>query len=404
MAEDTKSEQAASCGAPLRGIRVVDFTRFVQGPYAAAILADLGAEVIKIEERHTGEMGRRVTLQSDGFSGFFDAYNRGKKSVTLDLARPEGREVALRLIATCDVLVENFRPGVMDKLGLGYADARAANPKLIYASGSGYGTLGPGRDRPMFDQVGQAVAGFMDFVGHPIGEPRLAIPGLADQVGAIYLALGVVTALFARERLDIGQQLEASLLGSCIALQTAEITGAMRRGKVRYPRRRSHSTAGQFKCRDDKWIVIAANTEPMWRGLIKAMGREDLALEHNYRHGRARTQHADELEPVLEQEFVKRDRDDWVHLLNEHNVPAAPVNSYLDLPDYPDVSANGYVVERKDSRWGPINVTAHPIRYSATTLSPTIDAPEVGEHSASVLAELGYSEQEVADLVIGEIV
>lgn len=404
MADAPMSGTDATRVGPLHGVRVLDFTRFVQGPYATTILSDLGASVIKVEEREGGDMGRRVSLQQDGFSGFFEAYNRGKRSITLDLTKPEGRDVALRLAASCDVLVENYRPGVMERLGLGYDVVAQANPSIIYASGSGYGGRGPGRQAPMFDQVAQAVVGYMDLVGKVTGEPRLALPGLADQTGAIFLSLGVIAALYARASTGKGQRVEASLLGSCIALETSVITTSMRSGVVPYPRRRSHSTAGQFKCRDGRWLVVAANTQPMWLGLVRAMGREDLLDDHKYRHGRSRTQHSSELEPLLESEFLKRDRDEWVELLLANDVPAAPVNSYLDLADHADVVANEYIVDRPSPRWGPLKVTTHPIKYSETPARFGPEAPELGADTADVLQELGYSDEEIARLAIGEVI
>lgn len=402
--QPSASGDAAVLAPPFRGVQVLDFTRFVQGPLATRLLSDLGARVIKVETREEGDMARRVSLQRDGYSGFFEAYNRGKRSLTLDLRKPRGREVALRLAASCDVLVENFRPGVMDGLGLGYEVVRALNPAVIYASGSGFGTAGPSAQRPAFDQVAQGVAGFMDLVGHHDGEPHLALPGLADQTGGVFLALGIASALYARAQTDVGQKIEVSLLGSCIALQAAEITGSIRSGAVKYPERRSHATAGQFECADGRWLVIAANDQRMWLNLCAALGREDLATEHRYRHGRARTENRAALEPVLEQEFRRRPLAEWLRILADTDVPAGPINSYLDLLTDPDVQRNEYIISRQGSRWGASNVVGTPLKFGGTPAEIGTDAPELGADTAAVLREAGYGDDEIAELAIDEVV
>jgi CoA:oxalate CoA-transferase len=198
--------------APLAGIRILDFTRYQQGPFATVMLGDMGAEVIKVEDPGSGDFGRRMWKEPDGFSAFFEALDRGKQSVCVDLRKPDGREVALKLAESCDVVVQNFRPGTMEAWGLGYEDFKARNPRIIYGEATGWGTKGPMATLPSFDQISQAFSGFAQHSGGGPGHrPEVSYPGIADQSGAMNFAFGIMTALFARERLGVGQKVEVSL-------------------------------------------------------------------------------------------------------------------------------------------------------------------------------------------------
>jgi crotonobetainyl-CoA:carnitine CoA-transferase CaiB-like acyl-CoA transferase len=380
----------------LAGVRVLDFTRFMQGPYATRIFADLGAEVIKVE-RPGGEWDRRLRTSPSGFAGFFHALNRGKKSVAVDITTDEGREIVLRLASDCDVVIENFRPGVMDRLGLGYETIRAANPRVIFAAASGYGPHGPRAKEPMFDMVAQAVSGVSDFNRSPEGEPRLATRGLADTAGGMFLAMAVLAALFVRERTGRGQRVDASLVGASIGLHTAEVTIALEQEEVfRLGGRRVTSTSGAFKTRDDKWLVIAATDQKLWAGLSAALDLTHLSDDERFSRSRIREKNRDVLEPIIEEAFLTRDRDDWVRRLQQHHVPVAPVNTFLDLPSDPDVVANGYVVEQDDRTWGKVRLVGTPFHLEGTPGRVGTTTPELGEHSASELTVAGYTADEIA--------
>ena len=240
---------------PLQGITVLDFTRYQQGPYATSLLADFGARVIKVEDPNGGDFGRRMWKEPDGFSAFWESLNRGKESVTLDMRDPEARAVALRLGAKSDVVVENFRPGTMERWGLGYADFKAVNAGVIYAQATGWGTQGAMATLPSFDQISQAYSGFAQHSGGGPGtRPEIPYPGIADQSGAMNLALGIMTALFVRERTGIGQKVEVSLLGTQLALQAPEILHYLHFGQEHERDFRASPTVGHYRCADGRWI------------------------------------------------------------------------------------------------------------------------------------------------------
>lgn len=388
----------------LDGIRVIDFTRFMQGPYATRIFADLGAHVIKVE-RPGGEWDRRLRTSPSGFAGFFHALNRGKKSVAVDITTADGREIIMRMAADCDVVIENFRPGVMDRLGLGYEAIRAVNPQVIFAAASGYGPYGPRAGEPMFDMVAQAVSGVSDFNRSPGGEPRLATRGLADTAGGMFLAMAVLTALFVRERTGRGQRVDASLVGASIGLHTAEVTIALEQNEVfRLGGRRVTSTSGAFKARDGKWLVIAATDQKLWARLSAALGLTHLSDDERFSKSRVREQNRDVLEAIIEDAFLARDRDEWVSLLQEHSVPVGPVNTFLDLACDPDVVANGYVVEQEDRTWGKVRLVGTPFHLDRTPGRVGATTPELGEHTFAELAEVGYSPDEITSLAAAGVV
>ena len=388
----------------LAGIKVLDFTRFMQGPWATRILADLGAEVIKIE-RPGGEWDRRLRVSPEGFAGFFTALNRGKKSLAVDITTVEGRELVLRLVADCDVVVENFRASVLDRLGLGYEDIRRVNPSVIFAAGSGYGPNGPRASEPMYDMVAQAVSGVSDFNRAPDGTPRLATRGLADTAGGMFLAMAILAGLVVRERTGIGQRVDASLVGSSIGLHPAEVTIALDAGKVfRLGGARVTATSGAFRARDNQWLVIGATDQKLWAGLATTLGLEHLNDDERFNRSRIRETNRALLEPIIEEAFRRRDRDDWLPLLAAHGVPVAPVNSFLDLADDPDVRANGYIVEQPDRQFGTVRLVGSPFHLQQTPLRVGDTTPELGEQSVEVLKEAGLSAAEIDALVAAGVV
>ncbi|SFF58686.1 formyl-CoA transferase/CoA:oxalate CoA-transferase [Actinacidiphila alni] len=400
---DIASDGADIAPGALDGVKVLDLTRFLQGPYATRILADLGADVVKVE-RPGGEWDRRLRQAPDGFAGFFTGLNRGKKSIAVDITTSEGRDIVKALARECDVVVENFRLGVMEKLGLGYDTLRQENPRLVYAAASGHGPLGPHSGEPMFDMVAQAVSGLSDFVRTPDGQPRLASRGMADSAGAVFLAMGILTALLVKERTGHGQRVDGSLVGSCLAMHTAEVTIALHGDEVRRTQGRVTSTSGAFRCGDDRWIVIGATDQKVWDGLTGALGRPDLRDDPRFARSRIRERHRDILEPVLEEIFRTADRDTWVRRMRDHGVPVAPVNTFVEAARDPDVLANGFVVEQPDPDWGTVRTVGNPFLLSATPARVGGWTPELGADTREVLGRLGFPHDRIERLLASGVV
>ncbi len=394
---------------PLKGIRIIDWTIWQQGPVATQMLADLGAEVIKIEERERGDPGRGLTKAAGsatvkgGLNFYFEANNKHKKSIAIDLKRPEGREIVHRLAARSDVFVQNFRKGVAGRLGLGYADLAALNPRIIYASASGYGPEGPDSGEPSFDYLGQARSGIMNAVGTGSTAPVYIQGGIADQMGAIMLAYGVLAALFVRERTGIGQEVDASHLGSMMALQGLNVVARTIMGAEfpRIPRANAFNPLwNHYRCADDKWIALAMlQPDRYWKDFCEVIGKPELIEDPRFA-ANTRGWNATALIAILDEVFAARPRDEWMRILKSRgDFIYTIVNSVSDLPDDPQVRANDYVVEYEHPALGNMTLLGMPVKLSKTPREPRGHAPEFGEHTELLMTEvLGYSWDDVARL------
>ncbi len=390
--------------APLKGIRVIDWTIWQQGPVATAMLADMGAEVIKIEEREKGDPGRGVFAIGGAEATrnfYFEANNRHKQSLTLDLGKPGAREIVYKLVAKSDVFVQNFRKGVADRLGLGYKDLSAHNPKLVYASSSGYGPFGPDSGEPSFDYLAQARSGIMYTGPADIKDPIYLTGGIADQMGAIMLAYGVTMALVARERYGVGQEVNASHLGSMIALQGLNVASRTFLGHEfkRNAREESFNPLwNHYKCADEKWICLGMIQDRYWKDFCNAVGIQGLIEDPRFNNMRARGKNRRELIAILDKVFATKPRDEWMHVLKHGgDFIYTVVNSINDLPTDPQVLANEYVVDYDHPELGKMQVVGVPVILSQTPGNPRGRAPELGENTEMILTEmLGYSWDDVA--------
>jgi crotonobetainyl-CoA:carnitine CoA-transferase CaiB-like acyl-CoA transferase len=400
---------------PLDGIRVIDWTIWQQGPVCSAMLGDLGADVIKIEERVGGDPGRGMAKMSgidmsDKPNFYFEANNRNKRGITLDLKKPEGREIVYKLVETADVFVQNFRKGVADRLGLGYAELKRINPRLIYATATGYGPEGPESGDPSFDQLGLARSGIMLAAGEPDMPPLAIAGGIADQMGAIMLAYGVLAALLARERFGMGQAIDGSHLGSMMALQGLSVSARLMWGFAipRMPRKyQANPLWNHYECQDGRWICLGMlQPDRYWADFARVIGRPELATDERFVDLRVRAANAGAAIEILDAVFAGKPLAEWLRILRAGgDFIFCQVNAVDDLPDDPQVRANDYVVDFDHPRFGPTQVIGLPVQLSETPGSIRLPAPEFGEHTEQILTEmLGYSWEEVAALKDREVI
>jgi CoA:oxalate CoA-transferase len=382
----------------LEGVRILDFTRAQQGPFATMLLCDMGAEVIKVEPPG-GEQGRANGLGPDGFSSYFEGHNRGKRSITLDLRVPEAIEIVRRIVPTVDVVVENFRPGVMEALGIGYEDLTALRPDIILASASAWGRKGPWAKRGGYDHVAQALSGVMYEQGEgPGGEPQALIGGFADQIGAMLLAFGVSTALFVRQRDGIGQHLDGSLIGGMVAMQSKQIMEYLRTGKQSGFQRRRAATYTNYECADGRHIAIAAQDQKYWTLMCDALDEAWLRDDPRFARPRGRAENKDELVLELDRIFRKRPMASWLEPLAAAGVPHAPVLDYAGMSEHEQYWANDYLVNIETPHLGPMRVPGAPIKMSATPPRVESAGPILGFDTEDILLSLDYTWDEIAAL------
>ena len=385
---------------PLVGIRILDFTHALSGPFCTMILADLGAEVINIERVDARDETRGQGPFVNNRSTYRFSIERGKKNIQLDPRKPEGRELALRLAEKCDVLTENFRPGAMDRLGLGYEEVTKRNPRIIYASCSGFGQTGPYASRGALDIIAQAMSGLMSITGEPDGRPMRVGASIGDTLGGTYMAVAILAALYERERSGLGQRLDVSMLESLIYNLENAIIRYSATGEVprRIGPRHPLNTPFQSFETADGWIVIAGVQD--WPAFCSAIGRESLADDPRFQTRPDRTLHHGELEPILMEVFREKTSQEWLQLPEEVAL-TAPLYDIGEMVNDPHVKARGAIVQLPVP--GPeerhVLVPNFPVHLSRTKSKVDTPAPSVGEHTRQVLGDvLGMSPDEITAL------
>ena len=386
---------------PLAGIRILDLTRVLAGPFATLLLADLGADVIKVERPGDGDETRHLSPLREGESHYFMSVNRGKRGVVLDLKRPEGREVALELARACDVLVENFRPGVTARLGLDYEGVRRVNPEIVYCSISAFGQTGPLANRSAFDIAMQAMGGGMSVTGEPGGRALRSGPPPADLRTKLFSAVCTPAAVVERQRTGRGQLVDVAMFDAMAGLLTQYAGRYFMTGESAGPAGNGHPAVapyGTYSAGDGD-IVVANLGERFWPKIAAAIGRPELADDPRFRTNAERLRHREELDRLMNDAIGGRTIAEWEAIFEAHDVPHAPVLSVGQVLEHPQARARGLVTEVEHARLGRMRTTGRAINLPAHPAGPQAPAPLLGEHSEAVLRELlGCTDRRLREL------
>jgi len=387
---------------PLRGVRVLDLTRVLAGPYCSMTLSDLGAKVIKVEIPGQGDDTRGYPPYVGGQSSYFMSVNRGKKSVTLDLKAKQGREALQRLAEKSDVFLENFRPGVTERLGVDYKTLSRLNPRLIYCSISSFGQTGPYADRPGYDLIIQGMGGLMGMTGEPDAPPVRVGMAITDLGAGMWATISILAALRARERDGTGQYLDISLMDGSVSWMTYAAGNYFATGEV--PRRMGSAHPSivpyqAFEAGDGKSLLVAAGSDKLCSLLCEGMGLKELISDPRYETNERRVENRGSLIPLLQSEFRKRRRDEWIVALQSLGFPCAPVYTLDEIFVDPQVLHRGMLVEMKHPRAGKIRQIGPVIKFSGTPCVVESPPPLLGEHTEEVLRDVaGYDDEKIAQL------
>jgi len=382
---------AMSVAGPLTGVLVVDLTRVLAGPYCTMVLADLGARVIKVEAPGKGDDARQIGPFVDGRSAYFMSLNRGKESIALDLKDAADRAIFEKLLARADVLAENFRPGVMDRLGYGWQTLHQRWPRLVLASTSGFGQTGPYASRPAYDIVVQAMGGVMSLTGQPGGPPTRVGTSMGDITAGLFTAIGIQAALLERVRSGAGMQVDVAMLDAQVATLENAIARYHATGEAPEPMGSRHPSIAPFEAlaTGNGYIVVAAGNDALFAELCAVVGRPELAGDPRFTSNELRCQHVDELGRELEAALASGTRDHWIAALQRAGVPCGPMNDVAAVVADPQVRARNMIVEAGGTQAAPVAMAGNPIKLSAFEEPATrAAAPELDADRARILAEV----------------
>ena len=392
---------------PLTGYRVLELAHLIAGPVCGMYLADMGADVIKVENPDAGDASRTVYGRHlHGESAVFVTVNRNKRSVALDLAHADGRRVFARLVESADVVIEAYRGGVAERLGIDYDTLAVRNPRLVYCSLSAFGPTGPWREKPGLDMLVQAMGGLMAVTGEPEGAPILTGAPVVDTIGALLAGQGIVTALLHRERTGQGQRVDVCLLDGLMLAHAARLSIFLATGEEPGRHGSGHPYLSPFQAfaARDGWIYVAVWVDRLWAPFCSVIERPDLMKDERFATNESRVRHRGDLNAILQPIFSQATVKEWMARLEAREVLCAPVNRYADLPTDPQVAATEMLVADRHPRAGGFTSLATPVRFALTPGRIRTAAPALGEHTDAVLQEAGLAADEIARLRAAKVV
>ena len=372
---------------PLDGIKVLDLTRVLAGPYATMLLGDLGAEVIKIEQPGTGDESRNFGPFKNGFSLYFMSVNRGKRSITLNLKTERGQAIFKQLLAHTDIVVENFRPGTMKKLGLDYDTLKTERPSLIYAACSGFGQTGPYAQQGAYDMIIQGMGGIISITGEPEGPPVRVGTSISDITAALFTTIGVLSALHHRNQTGKGQLVDVAMLDSLVAVLENAVVRYFATGEAPKPLGARHPAITPFEAfaSADGHVIIALGNDTLWEKFCVHVNRQDLISDERFRTNADRTENHAELFPILSDIMSQRATDAWIDALGKIGVPCGPINAMDKVVSHPQVQAREMITRVVHQVTGEVEVPGVPIKLSETPGNIDAPAPSLGEHTTEIL-------------------
>ncbi|MDR3563426.1 MAG: CoA transferase [Negativicutes bacterium] len=386
---------------PLEGIVVLDLTRVLAGPYAAMMLADFGANVIKMEAPKGGDDSRAFGPFIGKESVYFMSLNRGKRSMTLNLKEEKARELFKAMVKKADVVLENYRPGTMEKFGLGYEELKKINPKLIYTACSGFGHTGPYSERPAYDVIVQGMGGIMSITGQENGEPTRVGASVGDITAGLFAAFGTMTALYNREVSGIGQKVDVAMLDCQVAILENAIARYVSSGVVPKPIGNRHPSITPFEAfqAKDGYVIIAVGNDRLWATFCNLIGKPEMITDERFVSNPKRTENQKALKAILDTVFPDKTVDEWLEVLEKAGIPNGPINTIDRVVNDVQVKSRDMIIETDHPIAGKVKMPGIPIKMSETPGSVESPAPLLGQHTAEILHEiLGFTAEEVAEL------